>query len=154
MDMAESQNQLVIGEEDLGVFIRVYRKLKDSSSFRGHTRLVLLHVVEDDWEFRVFGLTSREWLEFCANVYADLPGETVNLVEEVQEYSPSDPVGTNAGEEDMGEPSADYLGEEEEEDADTANLDGETPNEEVRRKLRRPVVVRKTGNPAVTVETD
>lgn len=147
MNTTESHYELTIAEEDLGVFIRVYRSIKDSFHF--NTRLMLLHIEDDVWEFRVLGLTTREWLEFCANVFTELPSETVDLVEEEteghQEFPLSDQEVLAAEEEGDDEPETE---EEEPED-----VEDESPSEEVQRKLKRAKLVRKTDNPAVTVET-
>jgi len=148
MDMTESQYSLSIDEEELGVFIRVYRSLKDS--FRSRTRMVLLHIDEDMWEFRAIGLTSREWLEFCANIYAELPNETVELVNEnsdpdVEIPEQFEPHGadTLTGEAEEAPP---------EEEAEEDEGYEEESAEAVQRKLRKPIVVRRTATPNVTVE--
>lgn len=147
---------LSVAEADLPTYMRVYRTLK--GTFTTDTRMVILNVEGDLYEFRLIGLTSRDTLEFCANVFAELPTETVNLVEEAQEYSLSDPEGTGEEEEeDVLEGESDDEGDEEEEEfeeEDSINSNGETPSEEVERKLKKAKLVRRTGSSAVTVESD
>lgn len=173
MGTNETQTQYVIPAEegDLGVYIRIYRQLKDS--FRSHTRFVILF--DEVWEVRLVGLTSREWLEFCATVFAELPNETVNLVEEAvntkntaadfinevgfetEDESDDDGALEDAAAEEEEEEEYeddDTEDEEELEEEDSVNSEGETPEAEVQRKLRKAKIVRKTGSPAVTVETD
>lgn len=174
MDMAESQNSLTIEEDDLQVYILAYKSLKDS--FRARTRFFVGHIEDDIWEVSLIGLTSREWLEFCATVYAELPSETVKLVQEAQSVksvmaeSPVAVISEQADEpeetpeeddsdlEDAAAEEEEYededSGEESEEDGTTVNPDGETPADEVQRKLKRAKLVRRTGSPAVTVESD
>lgn len=172
-NLTETENSVTVDSvDDLGIYIRTYQSLKDT--FRSRTRFVVLY--DGAWEVRLIGLTSREWLEFCANVYAELPSETVNLVEKAPAELTSTVVPDEVFEELLSEEDAEDEGEledaaadeedeEEYEDDDTedeeeeveeesTNSDGETPAEEIQRKLNRPKVVRKTKSSSVTVETD
>jgi hypothetical protein len=165
----QTQHAVIAEENDLGVYIRVYRELKDS--FRSRTRFVILF--DEVWEVRLVGLTSREWLEFCANVFAELPSETVNLVEEAVnikntaadfinevgfETEDESEVDDDGALEDAAAEEEEYedddTEDEEELEEDSVNSDGETPEAEVQRKLRKAKIVRKTGSSAVTVESD
>lgn len=154
---------LTVAEEDLPTYMRVYRTLKDS--FSAESRMVILHVEEDIYEFRLIGLLSRDVLEFCANVFAELPSETVKLVEEARgEHITALPAETfdelNAEDEepeaaDEAEYEDDDTEEEDEElEEEPTNIEGETPAEEIQRKLNKPKIVRKTRNSAVSVEAD
>jgi hypothetical protein len=171
MDATQTQYDILAEEADLPVYIRTFKLLKDS--FRTPAHFVILHADYDLWEVRLIGVTSREWLEFCANVFAELPSETVDLVEEAvlpaPELDPNWPenrfeqtdVEDNQPEEELEEEELEDEAAEEEveddeevEEDDTVNSDGESPSKEVQRKLRKATLVRKTGNSAVTVEQD
>lgn len=158
---------LTVAEEDLPTYMRVYRTLKDS--FSAESRMVILHVEEDIYEFRLIGLLSRDVLEFCANVFAELPSETVKLVEVPEEVAEDlksihdnfVPPYTSSSEDeepeaaDEAEYEDDDTEEEDEElEEESTNTEGETPAEEIQRKLNKPKIVRKTRNSAVSVEAD
>lgn len=160
----EPEFNLTVPEADLPVYMRVYRTLKDT--FATETRMVILHIEREIYEFRLIGLGSRDVLEFCANVFAELPTKNVNLVEEAQEYSLSDPEGTEEEDSEEVEPEDAEAEDELESDDDDSeeeepeDSEEESPSEEVERKLgtgnqlKKAKLVRKTGNNAVTVESD
>lgn len=118
-------------------------------------RATIILILEEDttWTIRLPFLSSREWLYYCATVYSLLPGgseddrEEVEVTEEVseavQEVLPTVPAEP-ASEEDSEEEPEDEGDEEEE----------ESPGEEIERKIKRAKVVRRTGDRAVTVESD
>lgn len=129
---------LTLDEEDLSVFTKVYKELK--STFRSRTQMALIHLADDIWSFSIIGLTTREWITFCAFVYNELPEEETEGREVVQA-----PEGLSEETEEalrIDTPSLEEPDEDEEE-----------PEAEPQRVIRKPVVVRKIGS-NVTVEED
>lgn len=165
MNLTAPTFEINVPEHDLAYFIRAFKGLR--SEFGPQSGIVLFYLDDDLWTVRLHGINSREWLEYCANVYAELPSTVVDLVEEAAPISEAAELGNSipfetyddgeledaAAEEEAEEEYDDTeYGQEEEED--TTNEDGETPSEEIQRKLRKAKIVRKTGSSAVTVETD
>jgi hypothetical protein len=158
MNMTESEYNLAIAEGEMGAYIRVYRDLQES--FRAQTRMVLLHVENDFWELRLIGLTSREWLEFCANVYADLPSGSEPEEEVFPEPHPGALVGADTENKEKGPAEED---DEEAEGDEAEDASGDPAAREVRRKVKvinkaiKDIADRKasvqTGDRNVTVET-
>lgn len=171
MNLTAPTFEINVPEHDLAYYISAFKGLR--GEFGPQSGIVLFYLDDDLWTVRLHGINSREWLEYCANVYAELPSTVVDLVEEAAPYSEAAELGNSipfeevdddgaledvAAEEEAEEEYDDteYGQEEDEEEGeeDTTNEDGETPSEEVQRKLRKAKIVRKTGSSAVTVETD
>lgn len=158
MDTHESENHLVISEDEIPTYMQVYKGLKDT--FRGRTRFFLVHIEDDIWQLTVTNLISREWLEFCATVYSELPDEqeVVEVSEEVQQnlqamhdnFVPSSGY-QSAPEEEEPEGTYDEETEEVEEDEETPIPEAAGP-----RFVKKAVLVKKATNVGnnVTVEED
>lgn len=147
----ESEFSLVLDEEELVIFTKVYKELKDT--FRSRTQMAHIHIDDDMWTFTVIGLTPRNWVTLCAFVYNELPEEednksvvqvTEGLSEEIEEALQLSNLSLG---EESEEGSDDEEEEVEEEESD------EEPESEAPKVIRKPVVVRKVGS-NVTVESD
>lgn len=149
MNARESEYSLTLDEEELAVFTKVYKELKDS--FRSRTQMAHIHIDKDMWTFTVIGLTPRNWVTLCAFVYNELPedSEEAPMTDEELHNEIDEAETRNAPYVEANK----KLDEEEAEKPEEDDEDGEEEASEAPKVVRKPVVVRKVGS-NVTVETD
>lgn len=146
----ETEFSLILDEEEIAAFTKVYKELK--GSFRTRTQMAHIHVENDIWNFTVIGLTPRNWVTLCAFVYNELPDgeEVAPMTDEELQNEIDESEARNA-------PYVEANNKLDEEEAEQAEADEEEDPEETddepQRVVRKPVVVRKVGS-NVTVESD
>lgn len=101
---------------------------------------------------------TKLFLEICSGIYMELPGDFELAEQSVEpvEWDHSDPIGTGPGEEELGEPSEDFLGVSdgpvEDDDFDTTESATEPDGTKKLVLLKKPKIVQKSGS--ISVEED
>lgn len=141
MNASEQNYTLNLEEEELPYYTKSFKALRNN--FHNHAQMALVHLDGDLWELNIIGVTTREWVTFCAHVYSILPEEEAEAADsDLQDTAPAGEEAASEGHEPDTEPS----GQSEE-------GGGPEAEEEPQRSVRKPIVVRKVGN-SVTVEED
>lgn len=156
MNGKPNEFNLTVPEGDLKYYTESFKALR--GEFGPQSGLVLFLNEDNSWTIRIFNIVSRDWLMYCALVYSEIPtgsytSYTEDELDEMNEAEEAEAEKISETYENAPIPEEEV--EEEPEDDETGEDEEETsPAPGERRQIRKPIVVRRTSDRAVTVESD